>query len=120
MRRFITKVHYKTDEVVLQISTAIGLAVTSAITTTVTLNKSGDSLPSPDSLLEGYRVAGWICFAMAVIGIPLNFYALHGLGIIGGMGGGSQVENKQQTTKSDGQNGIFSAEVGVSKEKSAV
>jgi len=108
---------YPFAETGLQISTAIGLAVTSAVTTTVTVNKSRDALPSPDTLLEGYHVAGWICFSTAVIGLPLNFYSLRGLGVIGGMSGMSEVENKKETTKSDG---IAVAETSVFKEKNAV
>jgi hypothetical protein len=62
----------KAHQHVQQLSTAIDLAVTSAITATVTVNKSRDSLPSPDTLLEGYHVAGWICFSMALIGLPIE------------------------------------------------
>ena len=118
----ITEVHRfvrSSAEMVLQISTAIGLAVTSAITTTVTVNESRDSLPSPDTLLEGYHVAGWICFSMAVIGLPLNFYSLRGLGVIGGMAGMPEVANRKRPAKSDGERCVSVAEVGVTKEKNA-
>lgn len=54
---------------------------------------------------------------MALIGLPLNFYSLRGLGVIGGMSGMSEVENKKETTKT---NGVSVAETGVIKEKSAV
>lgn len=109
---------YSFTEMVLQIATAIGLAVTSAISTTVTVNQSRDSLPSPDTLLGGYQVAGWICFSTALIGIPLNFYSLRGLGVIGGSMGLSEVGNKKTTTKADDLPGISSVEIGATKEKS--
>ena len=62
-------------------------------------------------------MAGWICFATAVIGLPLNFYSLRGLGAIGGMVGMSEVENKEKTTKVNC--GISAAKAGVTKEKCA-
>jgi len=69
--------------------------------------------------LEGYQVAGWICFATALIGIPLNFYSLRGLGVIGGMNGISEVENKKKNTNGDGDRGISGIEIGATKKTSA-
>lgn len=107
------------SDTVSQVSTAIGLAVTSAITTTVTVNQSRDSLPSPDTLLQGYHVAGWICFATALIGLPLNFYSLRGLGVIGGMSAMSEVGNREKTTTPNGERCISVAGTGATKKKSA-
>ncbi len=83
------------------------------------MNQSRDSLPSPDTLLEGYHVAGWICLATALIGLPLNFYSLRGLGAIGGMVGTSEVENKEKTEKDNSERCISATGAGVTKEKSA-
>jgi hypothetical protein len=83
------------------------------------VNKSRDALPSPATLLEGYHVAGWICFAMALICLPLNFYSLRGLGVIGGMGNKSEGENKKRAAITAGdERGISRMEMGVKKEKS--
>lgn len=100
----------------LQLSTAIGLAVTTAITTTVTVNQSRDALPSPDTLLAAYRVAGWICVSAAVIGIPLNFYSLRGVGIIGAAGVSKADDEKKTTTTADNLNGS-SIEIGAMTDK---
>jgi hypothetical protein len=107
---------YSLTEVTLQISTAVGLAVTSSIATTITENQSHGAELSPDALLAGYRVAGWICFATAVIGIPLNFYSLRGLGVIGS--GVPGVDTTKDTTKADDLPGASSAEIGATKERS--
>ena len=101
----------------LQIATAIGLAVTSAITTTVTVNQSRDALPSPETLLGGYQAAGWICFTTALIGLPLNFWSLRGLGVIGRINL-SEADDKKPTTKADNLPGVSSDDIGATKEKS--
>ena len=83
------------------------------------MNQSRDSLPSPETLLQGYHVAGWICFATALVGLPLNFYSLRGLGVIGGMSAMSEVENKEKSTKPNGERCIPVAGTGATKEKGA-
>ena len=83
------------------------------------MNQSRDSLPSSDTLLQGYHVAGWICFATALVGLPLNFYSLRGLGVIGGMSAMSEVETREKTTKPNGERCISVTVTGATKKKSA-
>ena len=83
------------------------------------MNQSRDSLPSPETLLQGYHVAGWICFATAFVGLPLNVYSLRGLGVIGGMSALSEVENKEKSTRPNGERCIPVAGTGATKEKGA-
>ncbi|UZJ50737.1 hypothetical protein CBS101457_000057 [Exobasidium rhododendri] len=68
--------------VTIRLATSIGLALTSSIATTVTAHSSSSKTPS-DALLEGYRAAGWICFATSAIAALLSVVFLRNVGVVG-------------------------------------
>ncbi|TFK57587.1 major facilitator superfamily MFS-1 [Heliocybe sulcata] len=81
-----------------RISTAVGLALTSLVATSVSNNyaRAHDIDPdSPRALLEGYHAAGWLCLAAATVGLMLNFWALRGVGVMGGSKGKQNAEREQ-------------------------
>lgn len=82
-----------------RISTAVGLALTSLVATSVSNNyaHAHDIDPvSPRALLEGYHAAGWLCLAAASVGLILNFWALRGVGVMGGRKGEQRKQERME------------------------
>lgn len=69
-----------------QIGTSLGLAVTSTVSTAVSTRfLAGHPLlhpSSPSVLLQGYRAAGWVCFAAAALAILATVLGLRDMPIV--------------------------------------
>lgn len=79
--------------VTTRLATAISLSLISTFSSQVSVtylkNNPLDSsslpntLESPEVLMSGYRVAGWICTGCLAIGVVLSLIFLRGIGIVG-------------------------------------
>ncbi|RYP35318.1 hypothetical protein DL767_003857 [Monosporascus sp. MG133] len=63
---------------VSQVGNSVGLAVTAAISSSVTQQNSSD-----DALLRGYHAAFWTCFAAMFLVVPITFFGLKMGGKVG-------------------------------------
>ncbi|TFK56095.1 MFS general substrate transporter [Heliocybe sulcata] len=72
-----------------RLATSVGLAVSSVLSTAVSVGRSPDaaSRPAPGELLRGYHAVGWLALGMAAVGLALNIIFLRRLGVLGGKRG---------------------------------
>ncbi|KAH8827157.1 major facilitator superfamily domain-containing protein [Flagelloscypha sp. PMI_526] len=66
-----------------RMGTALGLAISSSIATAVTKKHSSSQYSAAESLMFGFRAAGWACFAAGVISVIFIVGGLRGMGIVG-------------------------------------
>lgn len=73
--------------VATRIGTSLGLAVTSSIAQVVSerynMNHPEEAPTDPAVLLPGFRVAGWTCFAAAVLSVSIAVIFLRDIGVVG-------------------------------------
>ncbi|KAF9462499.1 major facilitator superfamily-domain-containing protein [Collybia nuda] len=73
--------------VATRLGTSLGIAITSAIATSVSQKYSTHHPPlsstSPEALMIGFRAAGWTLFGAAIISITIGLLGLRGIGIVG-------------------------------------
>ncbi|KAM0723452.1 hypothetical protein Q7P37_000438 [Cladosporium fusiforme] len=65
-----------------QFGTAVGLAIMSVISSSVTqsyVRSHGTDQDDPISLLEGYRASYWACFAMSILACGIGAFGLRGV-----------------------------------------
>ena len=70
---------------VSQLGSSIGLAVTAAIASSVTAASAArnEGISTPESMLMGYRSAGWTCFAAAIASCLISTLGLRKSGKVG-------------------------------------
>ncbi|KAG8736961.1 hypothetical protein FRC12_017342 [Ceratobasidium sp. 428] len=72
--------------VVTRVGTSVGLAVTSAVSTTIqrlaAKHENSTDLTGPRVLMPGYRAAAWVCFGMAIISVIISLFRLSDMEII--------------------------------------
>ncbi|KAG8680445.1 hypothetical protein FRC09_018225, partial [Ceratobasidium sp. 395] len=72
--------------VVTRVGTSVGLAVTSAVSTTIqrlaAKHENSTDLTGPRALMPGYRAAAWVCFGMAIISVIISLLRLSDMEII--------------------------------------
>ncbi|SCZ99201.1 BZ3500_MvSof-1268-A1-R1_Chr3-1g05873 [Microbotryum saponariae] len=80
-------------QVTTRLATSMSLAIISSIATLASDKYlaanpfAGDLSPntteSPDVLLAGYRIGGWLTFAFAAIALTISLFGLRGMGLVG-------------------------------------
>ncbi|KDE03042.1 hypothetical protein MVLG_06432 [Microbotryum lychnidis-dioicae p1A1 Lamole] len=80
-------------QVTTRLATSMSLAIISSIATLASDKYlaanpfAGDLSPntteSPDVLLAGYRIGGWLTFAFAAIALTISLFSLRGMGLVG-------------------------------------
>lgn len=68
---------------VSQLGNSIGLAVTAMVASTVTMDAARGKPADPLAILEGYRAAFWLCFAMAAVSCGIGSLGLRKSGKVG-------------------------------------
>jgi nitrate/nitrite transporter NarK len=66
-----------------QIGKSLGLALVALIADSITAHSSIEDKKSPEALMEGFRAAFWLMFAMSATSLGLSFWGLRGIGKVG-------------------------------------
>ena len=67
-----------------RLATGLGLSITSAIATSITSQQLSKGQSEKDSLLAGYKSAGWVCTGSATIALLISVVFCRNMGIVGG------------------------------------
>ncbi|SCV74067.1 BQ2448_6499 [Microbotryum intermedium] len=80
-------------QVTTRLATSMSLAIISSIATLASekyldanplaSDLTANMIESPDVLLAGYRVGGWLTFAFAAIALIISLFGLRGMGLVG-------------------------------------
>lgn len=68
---------------VSSIGMSVGLAITSVVASSVTMDKRGSQGSTPESLMEGYRATFWLCFGADVLMLSIVGFGLRKIGKVG-------------------------------------
>ena len=66
-----------------QIGRSVGLALSSLIAQSITAASASAGRDNEQALLDGYRGAFWLSFAMIVVSLLVNIWGLRGIGKVG-------------------------------------
>ncbi len=83
----------------VRLSMSLGLAITSAISTSTIKEAVAKGVDLHDAQLSGYHAAGWFCFSTSTLGIIFTLLFLRKIGVVGSSQSlSSQSARDEQTT----------------------